>query len=359
MKIAVFETQEWEHEACLRLQPEHEVVCLREALNARTAPAHSDAEAITTFVNSRMDAAVLSRFSDLCLIATRSTGYDHIDLDYCKAHGITVCNVPDYGDATVAEHAFALLLAISRRVTDAVERTRRGDFSQGGLRGFDLRGKILGVIGTGRIGRRAIEIAKGFGMSVLAFDLYPNEDSARALGFRYADLADVLANADALTLHVPATPQTENLISDREFAAMKKGAVLINTARGGIVDVAALVRALNDKKLRAAGLDVLPAEPMIREEAEIFRAGRGDTETDLRALLADHMLLRFPNVLITPHIAFNSEEALARILDTTLENIAAFARAKPQNLVTNPARAGSAPAETPSAARAGDKGERA
>jgi D-lactate dehydrogenase len=175
MKLIVFETEEWEHAGCLDLQPDHEVFCTPEPLNPRTAQNHGDAEAITVFINSRLDAEVLARFPSLRLIVTRSTGYDHIDLNYCREHNITVSNVPDYGDYTVAEHVFALMLAISRRVPKAVERTRRGDFSQEDLRCFDLRGKILGVIGTGRICRRAIEIARGFGMEVVAFDIHPDE----------------------------------------------------------------------------------------------------------------------------------------------------------------------------------------
>jgi D-lactate dehydrogenase len=332
MRVVVFETEEWEHDACLRLSPEHEVVCIREPLHEGTAADHADAEVVTTFVNSRLGGEVLARLPALKLIATRSTGYDHIDLGHCAARGITVCNVPDYGGHTVAEHAFALLLAVSRRLVEAVERTRREDFSTAGLRGFDLRGRTLGVIGTGRIGRRAIGIAKGFGMEVVAFDVHPDEEAARCLGFRYAAFERVLGEADVLTLHVPATPETRHLLSDRAFAAMKPGAVLINTARGNVVDVAALVRALADERLAAAGLDVLPEEPLIREEAQIFRAG-GRQPQDLRALVANHVLLRFPNVLVTPHNAYNTEDAVRRIIETTLGNIEAFARGAPVNVV--------------------------
>jgi D-lactate dehydrogenase len=334
MRIVVFETEEWEHEACLRLEPEHEVACTREPLDERTVAEYADAEVVTTFVGSRLGGEVLGRLPRLRLIATRSTGYDHIDLSHCAARGITVCNVPDYGDHTVAEHAFALLLAVSRHLVEAVERTRRGDFSTAGLRGFDLRGSMLGVIGTGRIGRRAIEIAKGFGMEVVAFDTHPSEAAVRALGFRYAGLDEVLAVADVVSLHVPASPGTRHLLSDSAFAAMKDGAVLINTARGNVVDVAALVRALANGKLRAAGLDVLPEEPLIREEAQIFRADRRAEAYDLRALVANHVLLRSPNVIVTPHVAYNTEGALRRILDATLVNIEAFARGTPQNVVS-------------------------
>lgn len=334
MKVVVFETEEWEHRACLRLEPAHELSCTREPLDARTAAAHVDAEIVSTFVNSKLGADELAQFPSLKMVATRSTGYDHIDLNWCKAHGITVANVPGYGDSTVAEHAFALLLAVSRKLVEAVERTRRGNFSQVGLRGFELRGKTLGVIGTGRIGRCAIEIASGFGMTVVAHDLYPDRETARRLGFRYGELDEVLATADALTLHVPATPGTASLISDRELGLMKPGAILINTARGNIVDVPALVRALADGRLRAAGLDVLPQEPVIREEAEIFREAWTDSH-DLKALGANHVLLRFPNVIVTPHNAYNTQSAVQRIIDATLENIEAFGRGEPRNLVAD------------------------
>lgn len=333
MNIVVFETEEWEERACLTLQSEHDVSCSSGVLDARSAAEHADAEILSTFVNSKLGADVLAQFPQLKLIATRSTGYDHIDLDWCSANGVAVANVPDYGDSTVAEHAFALLLAVARNLVEAVERTRRGNFSQAGLRGFELHAKTLGVIGTGRIGRRMIEIARGFAMSVIAYDLYPNNEAATRLGFRYAGLDDVLAAADVLTLHVPAIPQTAALIADREFALMKKGAVLINTARGNIVDVPALVRALVSGKLQAAGLDVLPQEPLIKEEAEMFRIGASEDEYDLRALVANHVLLRFPNVIVTPHNAYNTESAVTRIIETTVQNIERFAASEPQNLV--------------------------
>ena len=333
MKVLAFETEEWEHRACLALQPDHDVACRLEPLNVETAADHADAEVISTFVNSRLDASVLACFSALRLIATRSTGYDHIDAAYCAAHDIVVCNVPDYGDATVAEHAFALLLGLARHLVDAVERTRHGDFSTGGLRGVELRGRTLGVIGTGRIGRCALQIARGFGMHAIAYDVHPSPEAAERIGFRYVELDELLATADAISLHVPATPETRHLLSDAAFARLKPGAILVNTARGNVVDTAALVRALADGRLAGAGLDVLPEEPLIREEAAIFRAGAADKPYDLKALVADHVLLRFPNVLVTPHVAYNTDEALRRIIDTTLANIRAFATGTPQNVV--------------------------
>jgi D-lactate dehydrogenase len=334
MKVVIFETEQWEHPACTTLGAEHSIACVQEALNEETAAAYGDVEVVSPFVTCRLNAEVLARLPKLKLIATRSTGYDHIDLDYCRAHGVAVSNVPDYGNVTVAEHAFALLLAISRHLVDAVERTRRGNFSQVGLRGFDLHGKTLGVIGTGRIGRRAIAIAKGFGMTALAHDLYPNPDTAQGLGFRYAEFDAVLTSADVVTLHLPANPKTIGLLADREFGLMKSGAILINTARGNIVDVPSLVRALASGRLGAAGLDVLPQEPLIREEAQIFRSPSSPESYDLEALVANHILLRFPNVIVTPHNAYNTDDAVRRIIDTTLENIISFGRGEPQNVVS-------------------------
>jgi D-lactate dehydrogenase len=336
MKIVVFETEDWERVACLALEPIHTVLCRRQPLTAGDADEFADAEAISTFVNSDLSASALKRLSKLKLIATRSTGYDHIDLDYCGGAGIAVCNVPDYGDPTVAEHAFALLLAVSRKIVPAVERTRRGDFSRSGLRGFDLAGKVLGVVGAGRIGRRAITIGRGFGMEVVAFDPAPNPAAAQTLGFRYAPLGELLAIADVVTLHLPGGPDSHNLIGDAEFALMKRHAVLINTSRGGVVDADALVRAIATGRLAGAGLDVVAEEASMRGEAEISGSGGGLEAERLHSLLADHALLGHPNVIITPHIAYDTREAMGRIVKSTLANIRAYTAGTPQNLVGGP-----------------------
>jgi D-lactate dehydrogenase len=336
MKIIVFEATEWERQAYRRLEPAHAVECLAEPLTGDCAARYADADAVTTFIRSDLSAAVLRQMPKLRLIATRSTGFDHIDLDYCRRAGVTVCNVPDYGDRTVAEHVFALLLAISRRIIEAAQRTRRGDFSQAGLRGVELAGKTLGVIGAGRIGRRVIEIGKGFGMEVVAFDARPDPEAARALGFRYVGLDALLAAADAVSLHLPGGAGSRHLIGEAQFALMKPGAVLINTSRGGVVDGAALVRALVSGRLGGAGLDVVAEEGSLVEEAEIFRADAAVSAERLKALLADHTLISQPNVIVTPHIAYNTGEAVARISETTLDNIAAFDAGSPRNVVAAP-----------------------
>jgi D-lactate dehydrogenase len=275
---------------------------------------------------------VLEQFENLKLIATRSTGVDHIDLDHCREKGIEVANVPSYGENTVAEHVFALLGAISHNIVAAADRTRRGDFSHEGLQGFDLKGKTFGVIGTGHIGRWAARIANGYGMEVLAFDVKPDEDAAREIGFGYVAMDELLARSDVISLHVPGSEKTKHLVSKDEFAKMKDGAVLINTARGPVVDVEALLEALASGKLRAAGLDVLPQEPVVRAEAELL-SSYFRKEHKLDTLLADHILLRLNNVVITPHTAFDTKEAVQRILDTTHDNIAGFLEGSPQNLV--------------------------
>ena len=335
MKIVVFEAEPHEASAFEELKEQHDVRIVAEPLHAGNVADFADAEVISTFIYSALDRAVLERLPSLKLVATRSTGFEHIDTTHSSKRGITVSNVPTYGENTVAEHVFALLLMISHRMLEAVERATKGNFSPKGLQGFDLAGKILGVVGTGRIGRHVVRIARGFGMEVLACDVKPNEALARELGFRYAPLEDVLVAADVLTLHVPATPETRGLLSDQAFALMKDGVVLINTARGSVIDVRALIQALKRGKVAAAGLDVLPDEPMIREEAELICSIFCDRH-DLRNLVADHVLLRMPNVIVTPHSAFNTREAIRRIVDATVENIAAFSDGRPQNVVAGP-----------------------
>jgi D-lactate dehydrogenase len=205
MKLVIFEIEEWERNSFDALQDHNEVVFVQESLTEELAGEYSDAEALSTFIYSDLGGSVLKNFPRLRLIATRSTGFNHIDTRYCADHGVTVCNVSSYGDNTVAEHVFGLLLTISHHLHEALDRTRRGDFSMKGLQGFDLRGKTLGVIGTGQIGQCVIEIAKGFRMRVLAFDVKPDEEAADRLGFNYVGLQELLGNSDVVTLHVPAT----------------------------------------------------------------------------------------------------------------------------------------------------------
>lgn len=332
MRISVFEIEGWEKSRFECLAEQHDVRFDRRQLDAESVVDHADAEAVSIFIYSDVSSEVLERFEGLGLVATRSTGVDHIDIDWCREHDVPVANVPAYGENTVAEHVFALLLAVNRHIVEASDRTRRGDFSQAGLRGFELQGRTIGIVGTGRIGANVARIAQGFGMDVLAYDTKEDHDLARDVGFEYVSLEDLLGRSDVVTLHVPGNPKTHHLLGEAEFGQMKQGVVLINTSRGSVVDSAALLRALGDGTVAAAGLDVVEGEPVIREEAELIHSVFS-REHDLEMLLSDHVLLRLRNVLITPHIGFATHEAVQRILDTTCQNIEAFARGEQQNIV--------------------------
>ncbi|MEM4755740.1 MAG: NAD(P)-dependent oxidoreductase [Candidatus Woesearchaeota archaeon] len=319
MKIVFYELEGWEQVYIQQKLQRHQVLFLQEKLSEATVHHAATADAISVFIYSKVTAQLLDQMPALKIITTRSTGFDHIDLAAAKAKGCAVYNVPSYGENTVAEHAFALLLALLRKIPQAYEQTTRFNFSMEGLRGSDLKGKTFGVIGTGRIGINAIKIANGFGMKVLGYDPYPRAGAEKEFSFTYVDLPTLFKESDIISLHVPYMPQTHHLINDEAIQSMKQGVIIINTARGGVVDTLALIRGLKSGKIGGAGLDVLEGEHEIIEEKEIVTKDY-PLET-LRNLISDHLLLTFPNVIVTPHIAFNTHEALQRILDTTIENL--------------------------------------
>ena len=290
-----------------------------------------DVEVLMPFIHSAVGREQMEAMPNLRFIATRSTGYDHVDLEAAAEKDISVANVPAYGENTVAEHTFALILALSRKVHHAWTRTQRGEYTMEGLRGFDLYGKTIGVIGAGAIGLHVVRIAKGFGMKVLAFDVNQNQLLADVLDFTYADLDELLENSDIVTLHAPAIPATHHLINKDTLSRMKRAALLINTARGSLVDTAALVEALDAGRIGGAALDVFEGEEFMQHEDELLH--EPDAEGKLKLIVRAHRLQRRPDVVITPHIGFNSEEALRRILDTTAENVRAFLDEEPRNLV--------------------------
>jgi len=331
MKIAFYEIEDWEEEYLKKKLNGHVLQFLNEKLSVENARQIKDFEAVSVFIYSKIDEQIIREIPNLKLITTRSTGFDHIDLDVCRKQGITVCNIPSYGENTVAEHTFALILSLSRNMCKACIRRFEQDFSIEGLEGFDLKGKIIGVIGTGQIGLHVIRIAKGFDMNVVAYDVHQNKLLSEVLGFEYATLEDLLARSDVITLHVPYMKATHHLMNKDTFKLVKKGAILINTARGSIVDTEALIEALDNKILAGAGLDVFEGEEVIKEEKQLLYDPK-NLEV-LTSLVKDHILLSKDNVVFTPHIAFYSKEALERILETTVENIAAFVSGKPQNMV--------------------------
>jgi len=287
---------------------------------------------VSVFVNSRLTPQVLSELDNLQMIATRSTGFDHIDQTTVRDRGIVLSNVPTYGENTVAEHTFALILALSRNLHKAYVRTSSGDMSMDGLTGIDLQGRTIGVIGTGHIGLHVIRIAKGFGMHVIAFDPHPNATLAELLGYKYESFDHLLRTSDIVTLHAPLTPQNHHLIGTHNIEKMKRGALLINTARGGLVDTVALIDALDRGILRGAGLDVIEGEDVLSEEKQLLGAASMTNER-LRIALRNIILLRRPDLVVTPHIAFDSVEAIERILSTTVENIRAFQAGAAVNIV--------------------------
>src|SRR3989344_282241 len=236
MKIHYFSGEPWE-EAYVRERLQSDDITFHEGpFSKYTDLTDPEAEVLCIFIESHIGNAEMSRFPALKLIATRSTGFDHIDLAAAKERGVTVVTVPFYGENTVAEFTFALLLALSRRIIDADERVRSGTFSPAGLRGFDLLGKTIGIIGTGHIGAHVIRMAQGFGMKVIAFDAYPNIDLSHTLNFTYLSLPELLAQSDVITLHVPYNPHTHHLINKENISSIKKGAYLVNTSRGAVVD---------------------------------------------------------------------------------------------------------------------------
>lgn len=333
MKAVFFDATEKEKELVPKLLPDFELVFIDDCVRPETIKDVLDADVISVFVASEVRQDTIDQFQNLKLIATRSTGYDHIDHEYAKGKGIAVVNVPTYGSRTVAEFAFALMLALSRRAYEAYDELRtKGEKDVAAFEGFNLAGKTLGVVGTGNIGKNVIRIARGFDMQVTAFDVYPDEAFAHEIGFSYASFDELLSTADIVTLHVPLLDSTKHIINKDAFGKMKDGVVLINTARGELVDTQALLQALHSGKVGAAGLDVLEGERELGEEVELLTKEPHDVQ-QIQVLMADHALIDISNVIVTPHIAFNTHEALYEILHTTVDNIRYFVEGKAQNSV--------------------------
>ncbi len=318
MRVAVFSTRPYDRLFLERANAagRHQLDFHESRLDITSVGAAEGALAVCAFVNDRLDAQVLQRLhaGGVRLLALRSAGFNHVDLEAAAALGIVVGRVPEYSPYAVAEHTVALLLALNRHLHRAYARVREGNFALEGLLGFDLHGRTIGVIGTGKIGECFARIMAGFGCRLLGFDPQPNP-ACVALGMRYVALPEMLAASDVISLHCPLTPQTRHLINADALARMKPGAMLLNTSRGAVVDTPAVVGALKAGTLGSLGLDVY------EEEADLFfRDLSGEVlHDDVFA-----RLLTFPNVLITGHQAFFTEDALTAIANTTLANIDAF-----------------------------------
>lgn len=336
MKIVFFGLDKKEQNFFSQSLDASQVYFINEKLDENNVDMAKDAEAICVFVDSIVNKSVLDKMPALKFIATRSTGVNHIDCEYAKTKGIKISSVPAYGSHTVAEFTFGLILNLSRNVIKANNYIKESlDFNYfSNMEGFDLAGKTLGVIGTGKIGKNVVKIAKGFGMNIIAYDLYPDTAFALENNIEYKSLPDVISKADILTLHAPYTKGNHHLINKENIAMMKKGVYLVNTARGELIDTDALVWGLEEKIIAGAGLDVLEGEHELKEEMEILSSHLGSVRMEqYKTLLEDHILMSMPNVIVTPHIAFYTREAVAEILKITVENINGFIAGKYINLI--------------------------
>jgi len=331
--IVFFEIEEWEKDFIQKSFPDKKVLFTINKAHEQNPSDLFNASVISTFIYSTLDAATLSKFSNLKLIATRSTGFDHIDLSFCKEKNIGVVNVPNYGAHTVAQHTFALILAISRKLIPTIDQSRRGHFNLEGLRGFDLAGKTIGIVGAGNIGSKVIKTALSFEMNVLVNTKNPPNDSSQE-NVHYVSFDELVSSSDIITLHVPHTPETHHLINMGNIKKFKKGSILINTARGALVETQAILEALETGILKAAGLDVLEEECNLKEERELLTE-EFLKKCDIKAQLLNHVLLDRDDVIYTSHNAFNSDEALMQILHVTVSNISSFFQGKTENIVSN------------------------
>lgn len=305
-----------------------------------------EVEILCVFVDTQIDAAFLKSRPNVRLIATRSTGCDHIDLEACRSHAVAVVNVGNYGENTVAEHTFALILALSRQLRESEQAIRAGHFTREALRGFDLRGKTLGVVGAGRVGLHVIRIALGFGMRVIAYDAEPHPFYSELLDFRYVSFEELMKESHVITLHIPLNDKTRHVINRESLALCQEGILLINTARGGLIDSEAVIEALDSGQLGGLGLDVLEDERVFQggaasvlgeKIAERVRNTNGPVGKESPAarlaefsrLVSHSQLLQRPEIVLTPHVAYNSVEATERLQKVTLENILNYMANRP------------------------------
>lgn len=315
MKVAIFSTKSYDRQffTVANAQYHHELTFLEPRLNRQTAPLATDAIAVCIFVNDEIDRATLEVLAsnDLRLIALRCAGYNNVDVQAAKTLGIKLVRVPAYSPYAVAEHTVGLILTLNRKLHRAYNRVREGNFSLEGLLGFDLHGRTIGIVGTGRIGQVVAQIMTGFGCKVIAHDIYRNPQ-CEAIAVQYMDLSQLFSQSDIITLHCPLTPQTYHLVNEETIAQMKPHAMLINTSRGALIDADAIITALKSAQIGALGLDVY------EQESELFFEDLSDQ------ILQDDTfarLMTFPNVIITGHQAFFTEEAMRAIAEVTLSNI--------------------------------------
>jgi D-lactate dehydrogenase len=330
MKTAVFSTKPYDAKflTATNADAAHELEFFEEKLSIHTATLVDGHEAICAFVNDTLSAPILDILHQhgVRYIALRCAGFNQVDLRHAEALGIKVAHVPAYSPYAVAEFALTLVLALNRRVHRAYNRVRDGNFSIDGLLGFDLNGSTVGLVGTGKIGRVFAKLLTGFGVKILGYDLFPNEEFI-ALGGEYVDRDTLFAQSDIISLHCPLTPETHHIINAESIALMKKGVMIINTSRGALVDAKSVIRGLKSEHIGYLGLDVY------EQEADFFYENLSEQIIQDDVL---QRLLTFPNVLVTSHQAYFTETALSNIAQTTLDNLNAFASGGPiKNEVTS------------------------
>ena len=321
MKIAFFEVPKSRQSFLGESFNNEDVSFYEEKLNESNVNLVKDADIVSVFVDSDLNRNVIDKIPNLKFIATQSTGFNHIDCKYASTKGVKVSNVPAYGSHTVAEFTFGLILNLSRNISNAntyLRETLNYNYLPW-MEGFNLEGKTLGIIGTGKIGKNIVKIAKGFGMNVIAYDLFPDLNFAKENDYIYKNFTEVITQADILTLHAPYTKENYHLINKENIIMMKKGVYLINTARGELVDTEALVWGLEKRIIAGAGLDVLEGGKQLQNT--------GNT------VVLNHKLMKMPNVIVSPHMAFYTREAIISIMQTTVENIKGFISGNLQNLV--------------------------
>lgn len=317
-KIAVFDAKPYDVSTFTKVNEDYgfKLKFHKEHLDINNVILASGADAVCIFVNAVVDAAVVDRLVELGvkLIALRCAGFNNVDIA-AAAGKIKVVRVPEYSPHAIAEHTLALMLCLNRKVHRAFLRTKDNNFSLNGFLGFDMYGKTVGVVGTGKIGRTVAQVLKGLGMNVLAYDLYPNEAAAKEVGFKYVTLDELYSQSDVITLHCPLTKETEYMICDESIRKMKDGVMIINTGRGKLIHTKHLIDGLLIGKIGYAGLDVY------EEEGEYFYEDYSDR------LMTDDVLARllsFNNVILTSHQAFFTQEAMGNIAKTTMDNISDF-----------------------------------
>lgn len=325
-KILYFDVQEDEKEFFkIRNENKYDYLILNDSLTHLTPldKSFTDAQIISVFTTSRISREILKQFPRLELIALRSVGYNHVDIDYCNERGIVVVNTPNYGNKSVAEFAIALLLNVCRKVSLAniVYKEIGVDTQQ--LVGQELGGKTIGIVGLGAIGGEFARLAYGFDMKILGYDLFRNEKYVQDYGVVYTDFDRLLEESDFISIHAPLTEDNRHLFNEDSFNKMKNSSIIINTARGEHIDTQALYNALKNGEIAGAGLDVLESEEAISDVDYLFDISRLSEKTLMQTIL-NTRLQQLPNVIITPHIAYNTKEAISRILNTTMSNIDMF-----------------------------------